>query len=55
MNEKGMTPMGMHLLLTLLEAIKNVCTYEKGKSESSKKSSHKRVGAHLGGSKTCKK
>ncbi len=36
-----MTPMDMRLLLTLLEAIKCICTYEKGKSEYSKKSSHK--------------
>ncbi len=36
-----MTPMDMRLLLTLLEAIERVCTYKKGKSESSKKSSHK--------------
>jgi hypothetical protein len=41
MNKKGMTLMDMHLLLTLLEAIEHVCTYEKGKSESSVKSSHK--------------
>jgi hypothetical protein len=41
MNKKGMTPMDMHLLLTLLEAIERICTYEKGKLESSKKSSHK--------------
>ena len=41
MNKKGMTLMDMHLLLTLLEAIKHICTYEKGKSESSEKSSHK--------------
>jgi hypothetical protein len=41
MNKKGMTPMDMHLLLTLLEAIKPICTYKKGKLESSKKSSHK--------------
>ncbi len=33
--------MDMCLLLTLLKAIKHVCTYEKGISESSKKSSHK--------------
>ncbi len=38
MNEKGMTPMDMHLLLTLLEAIKRICTYEKGKSDSYEKS-----------------
>jgi hypothetical protein len=44
MNKKGMTLMDMRLLLNLLEAIKCVCTYEKGKSESyekSKKSSNK--------------
>ena len=41
MNKKGMTLMVTHLLLTLLEAIKHTCTYKKGKSESSKKSSHK--------------
>ncbi len=31
----------MRLLLTLLEAIKHVCTYKKGKLEFSKKSSNK--------------
>ncbi len=41
MNKKGMTPMDMRLLLTLLEAIERVCTYKKGKLESSKKSSKK--------------
>ena len=41
MNKKGMTPMDMRSLLTLLEAIECICTYEKGKSESSEKSSHK--------------
>ncbi len=41
MNKKGMTLMDMRLLLTLLEAIEWICTYKKGKSESSKKSSHK--------------
>jgi hypothetical protein len=41
MNKKGMTPMDMHSLLTLLEAIKPVCTYKKSKLESSKKSSNK--------------
>jgi hypothetical protein len=41
MNKKGMTPMDMHLFLTLLEAIERVCTYKKGKLESSKKSSNK--------------
>jgi hypothetical protein len=40
MNKKGMTPMDMHLLLTLLDAIECICTYEKGKSELSTKSSH---------------
>ncbi len=38
MNEKGMTPMDMRLLLTLLEAIKRICTYEKGKLVSFDKS-----------------
>jgi hypothetical protein len=37
-NEKGMRLMDMHLLLTLLEAIKCICTYWKGKSDSFKKS-----------------
>ncbi len=37
-NEKGMTPMNMRLLLTLLEAIKRICTYEKGKLDSYEKS-----------------
>jgi hypothetical protein len=41
MNEKGMTPMDMHSLLTLLEVIKCIGTYKKGKSESSEKSSNK--------------
>jgi hypothetical protein len=41
MTKKGMTPIDMHSLLTLLEAIKCICTYKKGKSESSEKSSHK--------------
>jgi hypothetical protein len=41
MNKKGMTPMDMRSLLTSLEAIDHFCTYKKGKSESSKKSSHK--------------
>jgi hypothetical protein len=41
MNKKGMTPVDMRSLLTLLEAIERVCTYEKGKLESSKKASHK--------------
>jgi hypothetical protein len=43
MNKKGMTPMDMRSLLTLFEAIERVCTYKKGKLESSKKSSHKSV------------
>jgi hypothetical protein len=38
MNKKGMMPMDMRLLLTSLEAIKRVCTYEKGKLDSCKKS-----------------
>ncbi len=37
-NEKGMTPMDMRSLLTLLEAIERVCTYEKGKFDSFEKS-----------------
>jgi hypothetical protein len=41
MNKKGMMPMDMRLLLTLLEAIKRICTYKKGKSESSEKSPNK--------------
>jgi hypothetical protein len=41
MNKKGMTPMDMRSLPTLLEAIERVCTYEKGKLESSEKSSKK--------------
>jgi hypothetical protein len=41
MYKKGMTPMDMRLLLTLLEAIERVCTNKKGKLESSKKFSHK--------------
>ncbi len=39
MNKKGMTLMDMRLFLTtLLEAIERICTYEKGKLESHKKS-----------------
>ncbi len=41
MNEMGMMPMDVRSLLTLLEAIKRICTCEKGISESSEKSSHK--------------
>jgi hypothetical protein len=33
MNKKGMMPMAMHLLLTSLEVIEHVCTYEKGKPD----------------------
>jgi hypothetical protein len=33
LNKKGMTPMDMRTLLTLLEAIERVCTHEKGKQE----------------------
>jgi hypothetical protein len=38
MNKKGMTPMDLRSLLTSLEAIKPVCTYEKGKSDTFEKS-----------------
>jgi hypothetical protein len=44
MNEKGMMPMDMRLLLTLLDVIERLCTYEKGKLdtfEKSNKSSNK--------------
>jgi hypothetical protein len=44
LNKKGMTPMDMCLLLTSLEAIERICTYEKGKLdnfEKSNKSSNK--------------
>ncbi len=41
MNEKGMMPMDMRLVLTSLEAIEHVCTYKKGKLKSSEKSSNK--------------
>ncbi len=41
LNKKGMMPMDMRLLLISLEANERVCTYKKGKSESSKKSSFK--------------
>ncbi len=41
MNKKGMMPMDMRLLLTLLEVIERVCTYKKGKLESSEKLSKK--------------
>jgi hypothetical protein len=42
LTKKGMTPMDIHLLLTSLEAIERVCTYEKGKSESNEKPFHRR-------------
>ncbi len=38
MNEKGMPLMDMRLLLTSLEAIERICTYEKGKSDTFEKS-----------------
>jgi hypothetical protein len=38
MNKKGMTPMDMHFLMTSLEAIEHVCTYEKGKLDTFEKS-----------------
>ncbi len=43
MNEKGMMPMDMRLLLTMLEAIEPICTHEKSKPdhEKSEKSSFK--------------
>jgi hypothetical protein len=41
MNKRGMMPMDMCSLLTSLEAIEHVCTYEKAKPESSEKASHK--------------
>jgi hypothetical protein len=46
LNEKGMTPLDMRTLLTLLEAIERVCTHEKGKQEekSEKSSFHGKKG-----------
>ncbi len=41
LNKKGMTPMDMRSHLISLEAIERVCTYEKGESESSEKSSQR--------------
>jgi hypothetical protein len=38
LNKKGMMPMDMRLLLTSLEAIEHVCTYEKGKLDNFEKS-----------------
>jgi hypothetical protein len=43
LNQKGMTPLDMRTLLTLLEAIERICTHEKGKpDEKSEKSSFNR-------------
>jgi hypothetical protein len=39
LNKKGMMPLNMRTLLTLLEAIEHVCTHEKGKPEEKEKSS----------------
>ncbi len=39
-NEKGVTPMDLHLLTTSLEAIECICTHEKAKLESSEKASN---------------
>jgi hypothetical protein len=46
LNKKGMTPLDMRTLLTLLEAIEHVCTHEKGKQEekSEKSSFHGKKG-----------
>jgi hypothetical protein len=41
LNDKGMTPMDLRLLLRSLEEIEHICTREKAKLESSKKASHK--------------
>jgi hypothetical protein len=41
LNKKGMTPMDMRSLLISFEVIERVCTFEKGKLESSEKCSHK--------------
>jgi hypothetical protein len=38
MHKKGMTLMDMRLLLTFLEAIERICTYEKGKFDTFEKS-----------------
>ncbi len=38
LNKKGMMPLDMRLLLTSLEAIERVCTYEKGKLDNFEKS-----------------
>jgi hypothetical protein len=48
MNEKGMMPMDMRLLLTSLEAIECVCTYEKGKLDTFKKSDSLPIRARKG-------
>jgi hypothetical protein len=43
LNQKGMAPLDMHMLLTSLKAIERVCTHEKGKpDEKSEKSSFNR-------------
>jgi hypothetical protein len=41
LQEKGMTPMGMHSLQASLEAIERICTTEKTHAPSGKKASHK--------------
>jgi hypothetical protein len=41
LNEKGMMPIDLRLLLTSLDLIEPVCTHEKAKLESSKKASYK--------------
>jgi hypothetical protein len=41
LQEKGMTPMGMHSLQASLEAIEHVCTLKKAHAQSGKKPSHK--------------
>jgi hypothetical protein len=38
LNKKGMTPMDMRSLLTSLEAIEHICTYEKGELDNFEKS-----------------
>ncbi len=41
LHKKGMTPMGIHLLLLPLKAIELVCTQERSNAQPNKKSSHK--------------
>jgi hypothetical protein len=48
MNKKGMTPMDMRSLLTSLEAIERVCTYEKGKLDTFEKSDKSSIKARKG-------